>query len=135
MLALAALFCTACASASEARHTLTIDNHMFQVEIAATPNARERGLMERARLPADGGMLFVFEHPARHCFWMHNTPLPLSIAFVDDQGRIAHLADMQPYSPALHCPPADVRYALEVPQGGFRQRGIAIGARVEGLPR
>ncbi|MFO7542160.1 MAG: DUF192 domain-containing protein [Thiobacillus sp.] len=134
-LALAALLSTACATASEAHHTLTVGGHLFKVEIAATPNARERGLMERARLPADGGMLFVFEHAARHCFWMHNTPLPLSIAFVDEQGRIAHLADMQPHSPALHCPPADVRYALEVPQGSFRQRGIAIGTRVDGLPR
>jgi len=91
--------------------------------------------MGRTRLPANGGMLFVFERPDRHCFWMRNTPLPLSIAFIGADGRIVDLADMQPQTETLHCPSADVRYALEVSQGGFRQRGIATGAHVKGLPR
>ena len=76
-----------------------------------------------------------FEQAAPHCFWMRNTPLPLSIAFIDDSGRIAGLADMQPHTDTLHCPATEVRYALEVQQGGFRQRGIAAGMQVSGLPR
>lgn len=124
------------ASAAENSATLplTIGKQLFQVEVAATPRERERGLMARKQLPFNGGMLFVFEQAAPHCFWMHNTPLPLSIAFIDSQGRIANLADMQPYSDALHCAATNVRYALEVAQGGFAQRGITAGAQVDGLP-
>jgi hypothetical protein len=91
--------------------------------------------MGRTHLAADGGMLFVFEQPDRHCFWMRDTPLPLSIAFIDAAGRIASLADMQPRSEALHCPSADVRYALEMRQGEFRRRGISPRTQVDGLPR
>lgn len=131
LLALAA----ACSSAAAAGLPLRIGQHTFQAELAATPRERERGLMGRARLAPDGAMLFVFDAPGRHCFWMRNTPLPLSIAFIDDRGRISSLADMQPFSDAMHCPAAEVRYALEVAQGEFRQRGINPGAQVEGLPR
>jgi uncharacterized protein len=107
----------------------------FTVEVARTPQQRARGLMGRTRLDDGAGMLFVFESAARHCFWMRNTPLPLSIAFVDTDGRIVSLADMQPHSETLHCPPADIRYALEVKQGAFQRRGIAAGTRVDGLPQ
>jgi hypothetical protein len=114
---------------------LRIGPHTLQVEVAATPSQRERGLMERTHLPADGGMLFVFERAAPHCFWMRNTPLPLSIAFIDAHGHITQLADMQPQSDTLHCADTNVRYALEVAQGGFAQRGIAAGAQITGLPK
>ena len=134
-LALLLLCGTAHATESAARLPLRIGNHVFRVEVAATPQQREHGLMARSRLPADAGMLFVFENTARYCFWMRDTPLPLSIAFIDDNGRIATLADMKPNTDTLHCPSTEVRYALEVPQGGFKQRGIAAGARVSGLPR
>ena len=135
--ALALLLLSSAAGAAElaARQPLRIAGHVFQIEVAATPHQREQGLMGRTRLPADAGMLFVFEFAARHCFWMRNTPLPLSIAFIDDSGRIAGLADMQPHTDTLHCPATEVRYALEVQQGGFRQRGIAAGMQVSGLPR
>jgi hypothetical protein len=123
------------AAASDARLPLRIGPHAFQVELAATPSQRERGLMGRTHLPADGGMLFVFEQPGRHCFWMRDTPLPLSIAFIDAAGRIAGLADMQPRSETLHCPATDVRYALEVRQGEFQRRGITARDQVDGLPR
>ena len=134
-LALLLLCGTANAAEAAAPLPLRIGTHVFRVEVAATPQQRERGLMARSRLPADAGMLFVFEYAARHCFWMRNTPLPLSIAFIDDSGRIANLADMKPQTETLHCPATGVRYALEVPQGVFQQRGIAAGARVSGLPR
>jgi uncharacterized protein len=114
---------------------LRIGPHAFQVELATTPQQRARGLMGRTHLAADGGMLFVFEQSGRHCFWMRDTPLPLSIAFIDAAGRIAELADMQPRSEALHCPGTEIRYALEVRQGEFQRRGIAPRAQVDGLPR
>jgi uncharacterized membrane protein (UPF0127 family) len=122
-------------SACAADLPLHIGPHTLQVEVAATPTQRGRGLQERKLLPADGGMLFVFERADRHCFWMRNTPLPLSIAFIDAGGRIARLTDMQPYSDTLHCADTEVRYALELAQGGFAQRGIAPGAQVKGLPQ
>lgn len=117
------------------QQSLRIGPHIFQVEVAATPQQRASGLMGRTRLPENGGMLFVFDDAGRHCFWMRNTPLPLSIAFIDAAGRIADLADMRPHTDTLHCPTSAIRYALEVSQGGFRQRGIEPGARVDGLPQ
>ncbi|MHB1143620.1 MAG: DUF192 domain-containing protein [Thiobacillus sp.] len=130
-----AVLCGAASAAASDTQPLRIGPHAFLVELAATPSQRERGLMGRTRLAPNGGMLFVFEQAARHCFWMRNTPLPLSIAFVDDDGRIVSLADMQPHTETLHCPPADIRYALEVRQGEFQRRGIAPRAQVDGLPR
>jgi uncharacterized membrane protein (UPF0127 family) len=123
-----------CADETSATLPLTIGKQVFQVEVATTPGERERGLMGRTQLPANSGMLFKFEQAAPHCFWMHNTPLPLSIAFIDEQGRITNLADMQPQTDSLHCARTNVRYALEVAQGGFARRGITSGARVKGLP-
>jgi len=134
-LALAVVVSSACAAENAVQQSLRIGPHAFQVEVAATPQQRERGLMGRARLPKNGGMLFVFDYAGRHCFWMRNTPLPLSIAFIDATGRIANLADMQPHTDTPHCPVAAIRYALEVPQGGFQQRGIRPGAQVDGLPQ
>ena len=132
-LALIALCATASAAAGDSR-SVRIGEHVFQVEVASTPAQRARGLMGRSALAANGGMLFVFEQAGRHCFWMRNTPLPLSIAFIDDSGRIVSLDDMQPHTDTLHCPADDVRYALELPLGAFRIRGIAAGASVGGLP-
>lgn len=123
------------AAGPDTRLPLRIGPHAFQVELAATPQQRQRGLMGRTHLPADSGMLFVFEQPGRHCFWMRDTPLPLSIAFIDSTGRIASLADMQPRTDTLHCPATDVRYALEVRQGEFQRRGITTRTQVGGLPR
>jgi len=133
-LLLAGLWSAASVADGPATLPLRIGQQLFQVEVAATPRERERGLMTRKQLPANGGMLFVFEQAAPHCFWMHNTPLPLSIAFIDSQGRIVNLDDMQPRSDALHCAEANVRYALEVAQGDFARRNITAGAQVDGLP-
>lgn len=113
---------------------LCIGPHTFQVEVADTPAARTRGLMQRSQLAEASGMVFVFEAPARHCFWMRDTPLPLSVAFITPDGRIASLADMSPLTDSLHCADQAVRYALEVPQGAFHTRAITAGMRVRGLP-
>lgn len=126
---------TAGAAGNDPQPTVRIGPHVFHVEVANTPGTRTRGLMGRTALPADGGMLFVFERPGRHCFWMRDTPLPLSIAFIDPAGRIASLADMKPRSETLQCPNTDVRYALEVRQGEFQRRGIAPRMQAVGLPQ
>jgi len=123
------------AAQNDTLRPLRIGQQVFRVEVAASPQQRQQGLMGRTQLPVNGGMLFVFDKADRHCFWMRNTPLPLSIAFIDATGRIVDLADMQPFSDTQHCPATDVRYALEVTQGGFLQRGIKPGAQVEGLPK
>jgi len=108
--------------------------HTFEVEVARTAQQRQRGLRDRTRLADNAGMLFVFRHTARPCFWMKNTPIPLSIAFLADDGRIVDIEAMQPNTPDLHCPQAPIRYALEVKQGGFQDRGIRPGMRITGGP-
>ncbi|TFL11431.1 DUF192 domain-containing protein [Pusillimonas caeni] len=114
--------------------SLSLGAATAHVEIAATPEVRNRGLMFRESLPPDHGMLFVFEQETAQCFWMKNTPLPLSIAFIDARGRIINMRDMQPHSEATHCPAGPMRYALEMPRGWFLQYGIEPGQQVEGLP-
>ncbi|MBU3724634.1 MAG: DUF192 domain-containing protein [Burkholderiaceae bacterium] len=113
--------------------TLTLRFFQITAEVADTPASRTRGLMGRTALPPNHGMLFVFEQSDRQCFWMKNTPLPLSIAFIDDAGKIANLADMQPFSEETHCSSRPVRFALEMSQGWFAQRGIVPGEQVSGV--
>lgn len=125
----------ACAQALLPTSTLQIKGQAVEAEIAATPETRSYGLMNRQSLPENHGMLFVFEQPDIYCFWMKNTLLPLSIAFVDAQGRIVTLADMQPQSLDTHCPAEPVQYALEMRQGWFTARGIQPGEQIKGLPR
>jgi uncharacterized membrane protein (UPF0127 family) len=124
----------AAAADSLPRLQLQAGEHTLQVELANTPEQREIGLMGRTRLDADAGMLFVFEQRGMICFWMRNTLIPLSIAFLADDGTIVDIQDMQPQTLGLHCPRQPVRYTLEVPQGGFRSKGIRLGTRVSGGP-
>jgi hypothetical protein len=124
----------AAAAAPLPRTQLRAGPHSFDAEVAATPAQREQGLMGRTRLGDGAGMLFVFQHKARHCFWMKGTPLPLSIAFLADDGTLVGLADMKPQTADLHCAPTPVRFALEVRQGGFLSRGIGRGTRLTGGP-
>lgn len=114
---------------------LRAGEHRIQAEVASTGPQRAQGLMYRDSLPAGHGMLFVFPMPGRHCFWMKNTRIPLSIAFIDDEGTIIGLADMAPRQERSHCPPAAVRYALEMTQGWFESRHIHPGDRIQPLPR
>lgn len=134
---LAALLVPLAASAQQAllpTAQLKIKNVTIQAEVAATEASRSYGLMNRMSLPENQGMLFVFEHVDTPCFWMKNTPLALSIAFIDPHGKITNIADMQPHSLDAHCPTAPVQYTLEMEQGWFAQHNINAGDTVKNLP-
>ena len=109
--------------------------YRIQAELADTPKAREVGLMNRTSMPTNSGMLFVFEQKAGHCFWMNNTKIPLSIAFIADDGKIVNIEEMQAETTNNHCPKAAVRYALEMNKQWFSERVIVPGTVVTGLPR
>ena len=112
---------------------LDIGGHKLTVEIASRPEQLERGLMFRRALPEDRGMLFVFAAPQILRFWMKNTYLPLSIAFIDADGVIVNITDMKPQTENIHRSAAPAKFALEVNQGWFRRHGVAAGARIDGL--
>ena len=114
------------------RVALTAGMYRIDAQVASTPTQRQIGLMQRRDMPAHEGMLFVFEQPGVQCFWMKNTPLPLTAAFVADDGTIVNLADMQPLSEDSHCSAKPVRYVLEMNQGWFAQRGLKAGSKLAG---
>lgn len=109
--------------------------HVIRAEVADRDETRALGLMHRTSLPPNGGMLFIFESAGIHCMWMRNTLLPLSVAFLDERGDIVNIADMQPLSEASHCAARPARFALEMTQGWFAERGIRAGMRLRGLER
>ncbi len=109
--------------------------YRIQAELADTPKAREVGLMNRTSMPTNSGMLFVFEQKAGHCFWMNNTKIPLSIAFIADDGKIVNIEEMQAETTSNHCPKAAVRYALEMNKQWFSERVIVPGTVVTDLPK
>jgi uncharacterized membrane protein (UPF0127 family) len=108
--------------------------HQIDTQLAMTPIERQIGLMNRPTMPAHEGMLFVFEQPSKQCFWMKNTLLPLTAAFVADDGTIVNLVDMKPQVLDSHCSTKEVRYVLEMNQGWFAKRGIKAGAKLSGVP-
>jgi uncharacterized membrane protein (UPF0127 family) len=111
---------------------LTAGMHRIDAQVAATPAQRQTGLMHRKDMPQHEGMLFVFEQPGVQCFWMKNTLIPLTAAFIADDGRIVNLADMKPLDESSHCSAQPVRYVLEMNQGWFSQRHLVAGARLRG---
>jgi len=102
-----------------------------QVEIADERAEQQRGLMERTELAENAGMLFVFDRDAPRSFWMRNTLIPLSIAYIASDGRIVDIQDMQPLDETSHPSAEPAQYALEVNQGFFAERGIEVGNVVE----
>jgi len=108
-----------------------IEGHNVRAEVASTTEERTRGLMYRRELGDNEGMLFVYEEKSRLSFWMKNTFVPLSIAFIDDEGQIVHIEEMTPQTLEGHKSPVPVRYALELNRGWFKQRKLTNGARVE----
>lgn len=108
--------------------------HNIVAQVAQNPEQRATGLMFRTSMPTNEGMLFVFEQPAKQCFWMKNTLLPLSIAFIADNGTVLNIADMKPQSLDSHCSVEPVRYVLEMNVGWFAKRGIKPGTKLTGAP-
>lgn len=108
--------------------------HNIHAELARTPEQRMIGLMFRDKLGINDGMLFVFEEPATQCFWMKNTLIPLSVAYISNDGKVVNIADMAPKSLQPHCSVEPVRFALEMNQGWFAKRGIKPGFRLKGPP-
>lgn len=123
------------AAQSLATMELTINGHRVTAEVAATEAARTTGLMRRFSLRPDHGMLFVFAEPQPLAFWMKNTYIPLSIAFIGSDGRILNIADMAPQTEMTHDSRGPALYALEMRKGWFAQFGIGPGDRVEGLAK
>jgi len=113
---------------------LTIGNHTLTAEIVTTPEQRALGLMHRFSLQPDHGMLFVFEQPEPLGFWMKNTFIPLSIAFIAADGRVVNVEDMKPQTEDTHWSKGPALYALEMRKGWFADKGIGPGAVVRGIP-
>ena len=109
--------------------------HLISAEVANTFDSRARGLMHRKSLGANQGMLFVFPDVSAHCMWMRNTFVPLSVAFIDEQGTIVSIHDMQPQTENSHCAARPARFALEMNQGWFAQKGVKAGASLGGLDK
>ncbi|MDM0112432.1 DUF192 domain-containing protein [Variovorax sp. J22R133] len=108
--------------------------YKIDAQVAASPIERQVGLMFRKEMPQQEGMLFVFEQAAPQCFWMKNTILPLTAAFVADDGRIVNLVDMKPQTTDSHCSEEPVRYVLEMNQGWFVKKNIKKGFKLAGTP-
>ena len=109
--------------------------HRIEAEVAATQPDRSQGLMHRRALGQNQGMVFVFPVTATHCFWMKNTPLPLSIAFLDEKGTIVSLDEMAPETEDNHCPARPARFALEMNSGWFKAKGLKPGHVIGGVER
>ena len=108
--------------------------HNIRAQVALGANQRATGLMFRREMPQHEGMLFVFEQPTQQCFWMKNTLLPLSIAFLADDGTIVNIDEMAPQTLDSHCSAKPVRYVLEMNKGWFAKRGIKPGMKLGGGP-
>ena len=113
---------------------LSTGMHVLQVMVAQTPEQLSTGLMFRKTMGTNDGMLFVFDEPRQQCFWMKNTLLPLSIAFIDDTGTVANVDDMKPQTLDSHCSTKPVRFVLEMNVGWFDKRGIKAGSKFQGQP-
>ena len=136
-LLLAALAATLPAQAETALKVmrLKMGAHSLKVEVARSDDERAKGLMFREKLGRDDGMLFIFDGPAYHSMWMKNTLIPLSVAFVDAQGTILNILDMEPHSLQSHMSAGPSLYAIETNVGWFKEKGVKAGDKVTGLPK
>jgi uncharacterized membrane protein (UPF0127 family) len=116
------------------RVRLSAGMHQIDAQVAQTPQQRATGLMWRKEMPQHEGMLFVFDRPTVQCFWMQNTLMPLSAAFIQDDGTIVNIADMKPLALDSHCSERPVRFVLEMQQGWFAKKNIKAGAKLSGEP-
>lgn len=116
------------------RIKLSAGMHQIDAQVALTPEQRQTGLMWRKNMPQHEGMLFVFEQPTKQCFWMKNTLIPLTAAFVADDGTVVNLEDMKPQTTEPHCSTKPVRYVLEMNRGWFEKKGLKAGGKLIGTP-
>jgi uncharacterized membrane protein (UPF0127 family) len=114
--------------------TLKIGGHALKVEVAATDEQRMQGLMFREKLGRDDGMLFIFDAPAYQAMWMKNTLVPLSVAYLDAQGTILNILDMEPQTLDSHMSAGPALYAIETNKGWFAAKKVKAGDKVTGLP-
>jgi uncharacterized protein len=114
-------------------YPLKIKGHTARVEVAVTEEEKRTGLMFRRSLGENSGMIFVYENDGRWAMWMKNTYVPLSVAFIDRNGRILNIEDMQPLTEDTHQAAGPAKYALEMNQGWFAKNGIGKGDKVQGL--
>ena len=109
--------------------------HRIRAEVANSTETRAEGLMYRKSLPANYGMLFVFDQTAQHCMWMRNTLIPLSVAFIDGNGRILNTEEMLPQTENNHCAAKPAKFALEMTAGWFKSRGLGVGTQLVGIDK
>lgn len=114
---------------------LSVGMHRIEAEVAADQQNRMVGLMNRKAMAPQRGMLFVFPQQNTHCMWMRNTLIPLSVAFLDEDGIIINIENMQPQTEDNHCAKVPARYALEMNLGWFAQRGIKPGTKLKGIDK
>jgi len=114
---------------------LSAGMHLIRAEVAADMATRSRGLMFRKSLAQNAGMVFVFDEASQHCMWMKNTLIPLSVAFLDDNGTIINIENMAPQTEDTHCAARPARYALEMDRGWFAARGIKPGTKLGGMEK
>ncbi|WP_034294185.1 DUF192 domain-containing protein [Herbaspirillum sp. RV1423] len=115
--------------------TLNAGLYLIKAEVASTEAQREQGLMFRNRMGANEGMVFAFGAPAGVCMWMKNTLIPLSVAFMDETGKIINIEEMKEQTLDSHCAIKPAAYALEMNKGWFKQKNVKPGMTIEGLPR
>ena len=113
---------------------LSTGMHLIQAEFAQTPDEHSIGLMFRKSMGTNDGMLFAFDRLGQQCFWMKNTLIPLSVAFIADDGSIVNIDEMKPQTLDSHCSTQPVRFVLEMNEGWFAKRGIKAGSKVMGQP-
>ena len=114
---------------------LTAGFHRIEAEVASDQASQAKGLMHRRSMPANHGMLFVFSRTDRHCMWMRNTLLPLSVAFLDAQGKIINIEEMKPQTEDNHCAASPAPYTLEMNLGWFSDKGLKPGFQIGGIEK
>ena len=117
------------------RTELSAGVHLIRAEVADNFGTRMQGLMHRKSMGANEGMLFIFDEAGIQCMWMKNTLIPLSVAYIADDGSIVNIEDMKPQTEDSHCTKKPVRFALEMNLGWFESKGLRAGSKLRGLEK